>query len=107
MAGMSFAEKLVNVELLGQKDVEDFHEAALEYRKLYNSQAYDETVVQIHENQGDTARKRATLCLELCNKWSCRIGGSVRGEALKAIPKAEGLVGKIEKSLEQIERPDH
>ncbi len=41
------------------------------------------------------------------NKWSCRIGGSVRGEALKAIAKAEGLVGKIDKSLEQIERPDY
>ena len=31
----------------------------------------------------------------------------MREEALKAIPEAERLVGKIDKSLEHIERPDH
>lgn len=31
----------------------------------------------------------------------------MREEALKAIPEAERLVGKIDKSLERIERPDY
>ncbi len=107
MARATFAEKLVNVELLGHRDIDDMRKAAKEFRKLYNSQAYDEIFAKMQEDQGSSARKRATLYLELCNKWSCRIGGSVRGEALKAIAKAEGLVGKIDKSLEQIERPDY
>lgn len=107
MTRVAFVERLVNAELLGRQDIDEMRKAAEEFRKLYNSQAFDEIVAMIHENQGLSAAKRAEKYIELCNKWSCRIGGSVRGEALGAIVKAEGLVRKIDKSLEQIERSDY
>jgi hypothetical protein len=103
----SFAEKLISIELLGQKDIDDIRRAAEEFRKLYNSQAYDDAIDRIQKDRGSPAGKRAAHYLDLCNKWSCRIGGSVREEVLKAIAKAEGLVWEIDRTLEQIERADY
>lgn len=107
MANATFAAKLVNVERLGRRDIDDIRKAAGEFWKLYNVQAYDEIHGQIRKGKNLTVAERADLYIELCNKWGCRIRGSVREEALKPTIKAERLAGKIDKSLEQIERPDH
>ncbi len=66
MARATFAEKLVNVELLGHRDIDDIRKAAKEFRKLYNSQAYDDIIAKIHEYRGSSAGKRAAYYLELC-----------------------------------------
>jgi len=107
MERAAFIGKLINVELLGPEDIDDIARAATEFRRLNNSRVYNEIFARIRKERGFSAEKRAPFYLELCNKWGCRIGGRVREEALKAIPEAERLVGKIDKSLERIERPDY
>lgn len=107
MGGSSFLGRLVNTELLSRRDIEGIRRAAEKFLGLYNSQAYDNIVTQIHNGKHLEAEERAALYIKLCNIWNCRIGGDARDAALKVIPKAERLAWKIDKTLEQIERSDY
>jgi len=103
----SFVEKLSNIILLQEKDIQEVKRAAKKFRGLYNSQAYDDVVVRIHGDEKLPGKRRAKLYIDLCNKWNCRIGGSVREETLKIIGRVESLAWKIDKNIEQIEYSDY
>lgn len=106
MANISFPEKLVSVDLLGPQDIDEIKRYANKFRKVYNSQAYDEAVNQLHGANKIKGIKRADLYIDFCNKWSCRIGEDVREDASPVIRKVERLVFKMEKNLEEIEQSD-
>lgn len=100
------AERLLNVDLLGDEDLEDMRKSVKIFVKSYDSSAYEDIKTQLDEGHNLSNEDRANLYVRFCNKWRCRIEDKEKQGFAILLPSVERQVGRIRKSLEQIERQD-